>query len=158
VSRDGNYQVNIPLDPDGQLDPGGRQVLEDMAAWMAIHGEGIKGSSAWKVWGEGSVVMARGNLKQAQARTPYTGKDLRFTVGKDGALYAWLMAWPAEGTVTITSLAPAQGLWSGPVGNVRLLGSPDPVAAQRTDQGLVVTLPSRPAPGFAWCLRIANAP
>lgn len=41
VSRGGNYLVNIPLTPEGELDPGGRQTLEDMAAWMAAHGEGV---------------------------------------------------------------------------------------------------------------------
>jgi alpha-L-fucosidase len=41
ISRGGNYVLNIPLTPEGELDPGGRRTLEDMAAWMAAHGEGV---------------------------------------------------------------------------------------------------------------------
>jgi alpha-L-fucosidase len=62
VSRDGNYAINIPLRPDGELDPGGQKTLEDMGAWMDVNSEGVYGSSVWDVWGEGNVVMKSGNL------------------------------------------------------------------------------------------------
>ena len=44
VSRDGSYAVNIPLRPDGSLDPECVSTLEQIGAWMKINGEGIYGS------------------------------------------------------------------------------------------------------------------
>ena len=41
MARGGNYVINIPLTPEGELDPGGRRTLEDMAVWMEAHGEGV---------------------------------------------------------------------------------------------------------------------
>ena len=86
VSRNGNYAINIPLTPAGELDPGGEQTLRDMGDWMDVNAEGIHNSSAWDVWGEGTVVMKHGNLGPEQAQTPYTAHDMRFTT-KDGAVY-----------------------------------------------------------------------
>ena len=79
-----------------------------MGAWMDVNGEGIYDSGAWDVWGEGAVVMSGGNLGPGQAKTPYTAQDIRFTT-KDGAVYAYLMAWPADGKVTIHALATPAG-------------------------------------------------
>ena len=62
ISRDGNYELNIPFKPTGELDPGGERTLNDMGDWMGINSEGIYNCSAWKVWGEGNIVMESGNL------------------------------------------------------------------------------------------------
>ncbi|HEX3285105.1 MAG TPA: alpha-L-fucosidase C-terminal domain-containing protein, partial [Mycobacterium sp.] len=53
--------------------------------------------------------------------TPYTSKDIRFT-RKGDTLYAYVLAWPEGGAVTITSLGPRSGL-SGRVHRVDLLGA-----------------------------------
>jgi alpha-L-fucosidase len=151
VSKDGNYAINIPLSPAGELDPGGLQTLQDMGDWMDVNSEGIHDSSAWDVWGEGSVVMGSGNLGPGQARTPYTGQDIRFTT-KNGAVYAYLMAWPASGQVIIHSLAtPASA-----VSNVTLLGAVGPLSWKQTATGLEVTLPTTPPCKFACCLKVTG--
>jgi alpha-L-fucosidase len=149
VSRDGNYAINIPLTPAGELDPGGLQTLEDMGDWMDINSAGIHDSSAWDVWGEGSVIMKRGNLGPEHAKTPYTGKDIRFTT-KDGAVYAWLMAWPEDGKATIRSLTTA----AGKVTAVTLLGCKEKLNWQQTDEGLTVHLPAAKPCQFAYGLKV----
>lgn len=157
ISRDGNYVINIPLTPAGELDPGGRKTLEDMAAWMDIHGEGIHGSSAWDVWGEGIVVMKAGNLKPELASTPYTAQDVRFTVN-NGHLYAYLMAWPTgkdgddKRDVTIRSLR----IGAGSIRKVELMGSKQAIPFRQTEAGLVVTLPAVRVGNYAYGLRIAG--
>ena len=118
---------------------------------MDVNSEGIHDSSAWDAWGEGSVVMAHGNLGPAQAAKPYTGQDLRFTT-KDGAVYAWLMAWPADGKATLRSLATP----AGKVTAVTLLGSPENLQWQQTAGGLVVQLPAKKPCKFAFGLKIAG--
>ena len=149
VSHDGNYAINIPLTPQGELDPGGEKTLRDMGDWMGVSSEGIYDSSAWDVWGEGSVVMKRGNLGPDQAKTPYTGQDIRFTT-KGGAVYAYLMAWPADGNVTIHALATPAGQVTG----VTLLGSKDKLDWQQTGDGLIVHLPATKPCGFAYGLKV----
>jgi alpha-L-fucosidase len=148
ISRDGNYVINIPLTPSGQLDPGGEQTLKDMGDWMEINGEGIYNSSAWKIWGEGKVIMSHGNLGPKQAATPYTAADIRFTVN-NGALYAWVMAWPDDNKVLIRSLqAPNK------ISAVHLLGHKKKLKWKQTVEGLEVTLPETKPCKFAYGLKI----
>ena len=72
-----------------------------MGDWMRINGDGIYGSSAWKVFGEGADgvmnVLPGGSIGRWQAEHPFHTTDMRFTKGKDGALYAWCMTVPAAG-------------------------------------------------------------
>jgi alpha-L-fucosidase len=152
ISRDGNYAINIPLTPAGELDPGGLKTLQDMGDWMDINSEGIHGSSAWDVWGEGKVVMAGGNLNEGHARTLYTAHDIRFTT-KNGAVYAWLMAWPTNGKATIRSLAEG----AGKIEEVTLLGSPAKLDWQQTEDGVVVHLPPQRPCQFAFSLKVVGA-
>jgi alpha-L-fucosidase len=152
VSKNGNYVINIPLTPAGELDPGGEQTLRDMGDWMDVNSEGIYGSHAWDVWGEGKVEMPAGNLAKKHAETPYTAQDIRFTT-KDGAVYAYLMAWPKEGDkVLIHSLA----IPAGTVSDVRLLGVKDPVVWKQTAEGLEVTLPATAPCKYAYCLKVSG--
>jgi len=151
ISRDGNYAINIPLTPQGELEPGGIKTLEDMGAWMDVNNEGIYDSDAWDIWGEGSVVMARGNLGPDHAKTPYTSQDIRFTT-KDGAVYAYLMAWPADGKVTIHALA----LPAGKVSDVKLLGSRNKLVWKQEENGLTIQLPKTKPCDFAYGLKISG--
>jgi alpha-L-fucosidase len=151
VSRDGNYAINIPLKPSGELDPGGLKTLQDMGDWMDINSEGIHGSGAWDVWGEGQVVMEHGNLRPNHAQTPYTGADIRFTTNQ-GTLYAYLMAWPTDGKAVIRSLAAG----AGDIADVKLLGSSEKLNWQQTGEGLVITLPDKRPCDFAYGLKISG--
>jgi len=151
VSRDGNYAINIPLKPSGDLDPGGLKTLQDMGDWMDVNSEGIHGSGSWDVWGEGHVVMQRGNLGPDHAKTPYTGADIRFTTN-NGALYAYLMAWPTDGKAVVRSLAEG----AGTITEVKLLGSREKLNWQQTEEGLVVKLPAKKPCNFAYGLKITG--
>ena len=151
ISRDGNYVINIPLKPTGELDPGGERTLNDMGDWMGINSEGIYNCSAWKVWGEGNIVMQSGNLGPTQAATPYTAEDIRFTVN-NGSLYAWLMAWPSDGGFVIRSLPEN----SGKVTSVSLLGSKEKLKWKQTKVGLEITLPAIKPCKFAYGFKIKS--
>jgi len=150
VSRDGSYAVNIPLRPDGSLDPACLQTLQQVGAWMKINGEGIYGSKAWVKLGEGTTeadgnlrTLPGGALRQPQADFQYGPTDFRFTVGKDGALYAFAIAVPKPGSqVTIVSLGSSAGLLSAPIRSVTLLGSRKKLVWSQKPEGLVITCPS----------------
>jgi alpha-L-fucosidase len=151
VSRDGSYAVNIPLRPDGSLDPECVQTLQQVGAWMKVNGEGIYGSKAWVKLGEG-VAEADGKLRtlpggalgKAQAGFQFGPKDFRFTVGKDGSVYAFALAVPQPGSqVTIVSLGTSAGLLTAPIHSVTLLGSRKKLIWSQKPEGLVITCPSR---------------
>jgi alpha-L-fucosidase len=52
ISRDGNYNLNIGLTPEGDLEPGGVQMWKDFGEFTRRNAQAIYGSSAWKVIGE----------------------------------------------------------------------------------------------------------
>jgi alpha-L-fucosidase len=144
-SRDGAVAICVPLLPDGSLEEGSRKMLSGVGAWMRVNGAGIYGSHAWKILGEGPGGSPRelpgGAIGQSQADFPFGVEDFRFTVGKDGALYAYCMTVPTAGTElrikTLGSSAPD----AKRINSVSLLGSSTPVQWKQEPDALVITYP-----------------
>lgn len=147
VSRDGNVAICISPLPDGSLDAGSTRMLEEVGAWMQLNGQGIYGSKAWAVPGEGAGGKLRtlpgGKIGKEQAEFRFGPKDFRFTVGGDGSLYAYSMAVPAAGSeLRIASLGRAAKLLGKPVASVTLLGHAGaPLRWKQEDDALVITVP-----------------
>lgn len=156
ASRDGHYACAVPLTPAGDLEPACIQMLTDMGAWMKINGEGIYGSRAWKVFGEGDLVtdptkpdaapklrnMPQGKLEKRHADFQYMPNDFRFTQGKDGSIYVWCMKAPLPGEhVIIKSLGTESKLLEKKIASVSVLGSTAQVPWSQEAAGLVVTIP-----------------
>ncbi len=153
VSKNGNLLLNIPVRGDGTIDEAEVKFLEEMAAWMSVNSEAIYGTRPWVVYGEGPGRSRAGQFNEGQSRAP-TARDFRFTT-KGGALYAIALGWPANGTLTVHSLArtadsPAE------VTGVRLLGYRGRLAWTRDETGLVVTLPSEKPCDHAYALKITG--
>ena len=153
VSKNGNLMLNIPLRGDGSVDDKEVSLLEDLAAWMEINAEAIFATRPWKIYGEGpstQTVAEKWQFDGHKDIAAFTAQDLRFTTSKDGkVLYVIAMGWPADGKVTIKSLATGSPHLTGQIGTVKLLGLKAKVTAQRTAEGLVVTFPAKqqPVPG-----------
>ncbi|CAN7356757.1 alpha-L-fucosidase [Pseudoduganella sp. LjRoot289] len=148
VARDGNAAICISPLPDGSLDDGSARMLKEIGAWMRINGEGIYGSKAWRVLGEGENGKLRtlpgGSINKRQAEFQFGPKDFRFTSGKDGTLYAFSMAVPAAGSeIRISSLGASANLLGKPVSSVSLLGHQGaPLHWKQEADALVITVPS----------------
>jgi alpha-L-fucosidase len=85
---------------------------------------------------------------------PLSAADIRFTAGKD-AVYAFVMGWPEDGTVTIKSMRAGGGHLKNAVSRVELVGA-GALAFRQTVDGLQVTLPrERPALPYAITLKVA---
>lgn len=148
AARDGNACINVSLRPDGSLDEGSLKMLKEVGVWMRRNGAGIYGSHSWQKLGEGEVIngelkrLPGGALGKRQAEFKFNESDLRFTVGKDGALYVYCLTVPEPGSeLVIRSFASAEGLLDKPVRGVRLLGSRSKVNWQQASDGLHVTMP-----------------
>ncbi|HLH53903.1 MAG TPA: alpha-L-fucosidase, partial [Verrucomicrobiae bacterium] len=116
VSKNGNLLLNVVQRPDGSLDPDVEQMLNEMAAWIAIHGEAIYSTRPWLVYGEGSVKTKGGHFHED---FKYGAKDIRFTT-KGNTLYAIALGWPDDGKLLVKSLA---STGPGKITQVSLLGS-----------------------------------
>jgi alpha-L-fucosidase len=69
--------------------------------------------------------------------------DVRFTQGKDGAIYAFIMAVPSSGeTLKITSLGKKAGLLEKAISAVSLLGYSKKITWKQQDDALLIDYPS----------------
>ena len=145
VSRDGSAAICVSLLPDGSLDEGSLKMLKEVGDWMRINGPAVYGSKAWEVLGEGEKGIRQlpgGALDRRQANFDFNAKDFRFTVGKDGALYAFCMTVPQSGTeLKITSLGTAANRLGRPVKSVKLLGATGSLRWKQEADSLVINCP-----------------
>lgn len=146
VARDGAVGVSIPLRPDGSLDEGCVKMLKEVGEWMRINGQGIYGSSAWSVLGEGKDgklnVLPGGFIGANQANHSFYTTDFRFTVGKDGVIYAWCMTVPKAGDkLKIVSLGSDAGTGQKQVTSVELLGEKNKIEWKQEADGLNIVYP-----------------
>lgn len=156
VSKNGNLMLSVPVRGDGTIDEDEVACVEGIGRWIAPNGEGIYATRPWKVYGEGPSVTTqapRGQFGGARDVRPYTAEDIRFT-SKGDSLYAFVMAWPADGKVTIKTLAQGSEHYSKDIARVDLLGNSGPLAFSRDSMGLVVTLPQAKPNEYAYALRI----
>jgi alpha-L-fucosidase len=161
VSRDGCYAVNIPMMPDGSLEPECLNMLSEIGAWLQINGVGIYGSKAWIKFGEGKDDKIRtlpgGQLGKNQAEFEFGIEDFRFTVGKDGNLYAFCMTVPVAITqVVIKSLGKKSGLFQWKIKSVELLGYKGALSWTQEDNGLRITCPADMHFKTAVCFKIVK--
>jgi alpha-L-fucosidase len=161
VSKNGNLMLSVPVRGDGSIDSDEVKIVSDIGAWLKVNGEAIYATRPWKVYGEGPATaqFEKGQFdgERDTHNHPFTAADIRFTQSKDGrALYAIVLAIPADGQITIKSLGENTGNWPGEIRSVRLLGAWGKLKFSRDETGLHVTLPT-PAPGgIALALKITD--
>ena len=143
VSKNGNLLLNVVQTPEGDLEPDVINILEEIAAWTPVNGEGIYGTRPWKVYGEGPSTknQEKGVFGGVRDVRPYESKDFRFTT-KDNTLYAFCMDKPA-GDILIESIGKSAGLADKKIKSVTLLGSDEKLKWVQKDEGLGITLPSK---------------
>lgn len=160
-ARDGNAAICVSLLPDGSLDEGSTRMLKEVGDWMRVNGVAIYGSRAWVLPGEGQQdnghlkMIPGGKLDGRQADVGFTARDFRFTLGKDGALYAFCMTVPNAGqSLNIRSLGSAANRLGATVGSVRLLGYHGNVEWKQTGDALTITCPRAVTGSTAVCFQI----
>lgn len=152
VSKNGNLRLNVVQRPDGSLDAEVEQLLADLGRWMDINGEAIYATRPWRVFGEGDVRATGQHFKEDFT---YSAKDIRFTT-KGQTLYAIALDWPADGRLTIQSLAQGTRLASGEVADIRLLGYDGKLNWTRDQKGLTVELPAKKPCDHAYTFKITG--
>jgi alpha-L-fucosidase len=161
VSKNGNLMLSVPVRGDGSIDGDEAKIVSDIGAWLKVNGEAIYATRPWKVFGEGpaTTTFEKGQFDgQRDTETkPFTPEDIRFTQSKDGkTLYAIVLAFPADGKVTIKSLAENSPQWPGRVGKVRMLGGRGGLKFVRDDTGLHLTLSDERPRDSVFALKITR--
>jgi alpha-L-fucosidase len=158
VSKNGNLMLNIPVRGDGTIDDDEVAVLEALAKWIGPNGQGIYATRPFKVYGEGPSTAAqpRGQFGGARDVRAYTSEDIRFT-SKGDTVFAFMMAWPEGGKVTIKSLAQGSENFPKEVARVELLGADGVLTFNRDQSGLAVNLPANKVGDYAHALKITPA-
>ena len=150
IARDGNAALCISILPDGSLDEGSMNMLKKVGTWMKRNGEAVYGSHAWKIPGEGEQINGKlkmlpgGSLNRKHAEFKFDAQDIRFTVGKNGALYAFCMNVPAPGMkLKIKSLGTDAKHFNKPIKDVKLLGYAGKLQWKMEADGLAITCPEK---------------
>ena len=151
VAKNGNLLINVVQRPDGSLDPEAEKILDEMATWIAINGEGIYGTRPWLVHGEGPVRAKGGHFGED---FKYSAKDIRFTSKGDRTLYAFALGYPDDGKLVIRSLAKFPGV-TGAIEKITLLGA-GAVQFTHDAEALTVQLPAQKPCDYAVALKITG--
>jgi len=179
VSKNGNYLLNISPKADGTIPQEQQDVLLAIGKWLNVNGEAIYSTRPWTKFGEGPVANAAaaamvkiraaggfaGRLNGQNmggegvsgggiSRNGYTPRDVRFTTHGD-TLYATVMNWPEDGSVTITSLATSQPV-HGKVRKVKLLGHFGSLHFIQDAEGLKVKFPDKKPCDYCYSLKITG--
>ena len=159
VSKNGNLLLSVPIRGNGSIDEKEETILEDIASWIAVNGEGVYGTRPWKVFGEGPVAEAVIPLKwqgfNEGKHQSYTVQDIRF-VKKGDFLYAHVMVWPENRKVIVKSLSIGKDLTGNTVNKVELLGYDHFLEYSQTNEGLIVELPETKPNSISLTLKIST--
>jgi alpha-L-fucosidase len=161
VSKNGNLMLSVPVRGDGTIDSDEKTIVGDIGAWLKVNGEAIYATRPWNIFGEGpsTKIFVKGPFdgQTDSDKGQFTSADIRFTQSKDGKiLYGIVLALPADGKVTLRSLAKNSTSWPDQIGGVRLLGARGKLKFTRDSEGLHVTLPDKIPGAIAFTLKITR--
>jgi alpha-L-fucosidase len=157
VAKNGNLLLNLPQQPDGSLDDECLFILDKLAAWIGINGEGIYDTRPWHIALEGDTNASQERFKEVELE--WTSDDFRFT-SKDNFVYAFQMGWPDNGKTIIRSFSAGRGpgLKVANVERVELLGYAGTIDFEHTREGLEIrNMPTSAPSKYANCLKITTA-
>ena len=142
VSKNGNLLLNVVQTPEGDLEPDVLGILDVIAKWTPVNGEGIYGTRPWKIYGEGPSTQKKqekgrfGGLKDVR---PYESTDIRFTT-KGNTLYAFCMGQPTS-DVRILALGKDSKINSQKVASIKMLGSNEKINWKQEADALIISKP-----------------
>lgn len=158
VSKNGNLMLNIPVRGDGSIDELEQKIVEEIGVWMKANGESIYGTRPWKIFGEGpamkqAAALSAQGFNEGKGKA-FTEEDIRF-VTKNKTLFATVMAWPANGSILITSLNTGSEYYDGEIKSVKLVATGLDLRFERSTAGLIVFFPEiKPEAAYANALKI----
>ena len=145
ISKNGTMLLNILQRPDGSIDDEAVYILEELAKWFAVCGEGVYGTRPWRKYGEGDTRAVIEGFREE--KTNWNSSDYRFTA-KGNNIYAFLLKAADNRVAVIKSFEEAEKVKS-----VKLLGG-DTLPFTQSYGVLTVKLPDNLPTEYANCIAI----
>jgi len=145
ISKNGTMLLNILQKPDGSIDDETVYILEELAKWFAVCGDGVYGTRPWRKYGEGDTQALIDGFREE--KTKWNSSDYRFT-SKNNTLYAFMLKSADNRVAVIKSLEEADKVKS-----VKLLGG-GAVPFEQAYGVLTVKLPEKLPTEYTNCLGI----
>jgi alpha-L-fucosidase len=154
VSKNGNLLLNVVQTPEGDLEPDVMAILNEIAVWTPVNGEGIYGTRPWKIYGEGPSMkkQEKGTFGGVKDVRPYLPADIRFT-SKGETLYAFCMEKPT-GDISITSLGKTSKLAKGQIASIKMLGCEAKIKWSQSSDALIIRKPLKLPAWNVLCFKI----
>ena len=146
ISKNGTMLLNILQRPDGSIDDETVYILEELAKWFEICGEGVYGTRPWRQYGEGDTNVLIEGFKEE--KTNWNSSDYRF-VAKGDKLYAFILK-PADNRIAVIKSLEE----SDKVKSVKLLGG-EALPHTQSYGVLTVKLPADMPTKYTNCLEIS---
>jgi alpha-L-fucosidase len=137
VSKNGNLLINIVQTPEGDLEPDVLKIVNEIAMWTSVNGEGIYGSRPWKIYGEKprtEHIVKSGSFNEDKLK--YSAQDIRFTT-KGSDLYAFCLGEPTS-DIRIESLGKNSKISSQKIASVTMLGNDAKLSWKQEGSALVI--------------------
>lgn len=133
ISKNGNLCLNISPKADGTIPEDQQQVLREVGQWLKINGEGVYGTRAWMLYGEGPGI--ENNKSEA---------DVRFTQKGNSEFFAFVVR--NNGNKLIIKSFNTMNL--GKVKKVSMLGYNGKIKFMQTYEGLEIEIPDTEIKGI----------
>ena len=152
VSKNGNLLLNISPTADGTIPVAQKEALLGMGAWLRANGEAIYDTRPFVVYGEGPKRLASsGHFTQMTG--DYNEDNIRFTTN-GSTIYAIQMGCPISGKNLLIQSINTKNLFGAEIANVSVVDSQEVIDWELTEDGLVVTTPSKVSNKIALCYKI----
>lgn len=151
VSKNGNLLLNVGPRADGTFEAEAVSALHEIGAWLSHCGEAVYGTRPFTVHGEGGLAardeefgtadieeQTRKGAFRESARDGLPTGAVRFTA-KGNALYAIVMGRPEKPELRLSALAEGNGLGSGVVVRVDMIGGAVELPWKRDTEALTVS-------------------
>lgn len=148
VAKNGCLLLNFTQRPDGTLDEENLHILDVMAKWIKVNGEGIYSTRPWRIAMEGPTRSVSGHFKEDAQN--WTTADFRFT-SKGNTVYAFQMRYPDNREAFIRSLGAKSG---AKIKSAGVLGSAGPAEFHQYEDGLLVRLPEQKVCELLPCVKV----
>ena len=145
ISKNGTMLLNVLQRPDGTIDSETVYILEELASWFKICGDGVYGTRPWRVFGEGDTKVLIEGFKEVEVE--WNSSDFRFTA-KGKSVYAFMLKAPENRVAVIKSLTEQDKVVS-----VRLLGG-EKLPFTQSYGILTVKLPQKLPTEYTNCIAI----